>query len=58
MKISETVELESGAVRFVGELDGPELELVIQTGLLTLMKHGVIAAAYAEKQLVDEGELH
>ena len=58
MKISETYELEGGTVRFVGELDGPELDLVIQTGLLTLMKHGVIATAFAEKQQVDEGDLH
>ena len=59
MKISETYELEGKAVRFVGELNGPELDLVIQTGLLTLMRHGVIATAFAEKQdAEDKGEVH
>lgn len=59
MKISETYELENGKVKFIGELDGDELDLVIQTGLLTLMRSGVISAAYAEKQQAeDEGDIH
>lgn len=59
MKISETYELEGKTIRFVGELNGPELDLVIQAGLLTLMRDGVIAAAFAEKQYAeDKGEVH
>lgn len=59
MKISETYELEGGAIRFVGELNGPELDLVIQAGLLTLMRDGIIASAFVEKQHAeDKGEVH
>ena len=59
MKISETYELENGSVRFEGVIEGPELDLVIQAGLLTLMRDGVIHAAYIEKlRAEDTGDVH
>jgi len=57
MQINKSFEIEEGKVQFTGEISGPELDLVIQTGLLTLMRQGVIASA--EKELDDhKGELH
>jgi len=57
MQINKSFEIEEGKVQFSGEISGPELDLVIQTGLLTLMRQGVIASA--EKELDDHtGELH
>jgi hypothetical protein len=42
VQINETLETEEGTVQFKGEISGKELDLVIQTGLLTLMQRGVI----------------
>jgi len=44
MKISEAVESSIGVVNFVGELEGAELDMVLQLGLLTLLERGAIKA--------------
>jgi hypothetical protein len=56
MQISESYETPEGVVKFQGEIAGAELDLVLQTGLLTLMKRGVIQAAI--QQAADEENLH
>ena len=58
MKISETYELENGTVKFQGELAGEELNIVIQAGLLTLMRNGVISAAVAEQEQLEDKDIH
>jgi hypothetical protein len=58
VKISETYELADGTVQFQGEISGPELDLVIQAGLLTLMRNGVITSAVKEREELPEGDLH
>ena len=50
MKISKTIELETGKVQFEGTLDGAELDVVIQTGLLVLLRQGVISSSVVEDQ--------
>jgi hypothetical protein len=57
VRINETLETKEGTVQFKGEISGKELDLVIQTGLLTLMQRGVIAAVVSEKEEY-EGEIH
>lgn len=37
-----TAESPDGMVTFQGKLEGPELALVIETGLNELMKHGLV----------------
>lgn len=59
MLISNSIETEEGVVKFNGEISGVELDYVIQTGLLTLMRNGVIKATVQEKEkAVAQGDLH
>tara|TARA_R110000868_G_scaffold385140_1_gene652887 strand:- start:629 stop:793 length:165 start_codon:yes stop_codon:yes gene_type:complete len=54
MQISQSYDTAEGKVVFVGELEGVELDMVIQLGLLTLMSRGAIAAEVVPPQ----GEQH
>ena len=54
MKISKSLESPVGTVQFVGELEGVELDMVIQLGLLTLMARGAIKTEIVP----DKGEQH
>jgi hypothetical protein len=54
MKISKSLESPVGTVSFVGELEGVELDMVIQLGLLTLMARGAIKTEIVP----DKGEQH
>jgi hypothetical protein len=56
MQISESYETPEGTVKFSGEISGKELDIVLQMGLLTLMRSGVISATV--KQAADEEHLH
>ena len=44
MKISKSIETKEGTVQFVGEIDGPELDIVLQMGLMYLVARGAIKA--------------
>lgn len=58
MRINKTVETKTGSVYFEGEIEGQELDLVIQTGLMYLLQAGVIGAAMDEKEAAaDEGKI-
>jgi len=54
MKISKSIESPVGTVVFVGELEGVELDMVIQLGLLSLMARG----AFKEEIVPEKGEQH
>ena len=54
MHISKAYESSKGTVVFEGELEGPELELVIKIGLLTLMANNTIKGEIVP----DKGEQH
>jgi len=54
MKISNTVETKEGTVVFVGELDGVQLDMVIQLGLLSLMSAGALTMG----EIPPKGEQH
>jgi hypothetical protein len=56
MQISESYETPEGTVKFQGEISGPELDIVLQLGLLTLMSRGAIQKIVA--QAGDEENIH
>jgi hypothetical protein len=58
MQINKTIETKTGSVHFEGEIEGQELDLVIQTGLMYLLQAGVISNAMVEKDIAEEnGEI-
>lgn len=46
MKINRTVEKPDGSVTFQGNLEGPELDFVIEVGLNVLMEQGALPFAH------------
>lgn len=61
MKINNIVELEDGKkVQFLGEIEGAELEYIIQTGVNFLFFNGLLSAVpkEEEEELPPEGERH
>lgn len=61
MKINNIIELEDGKkVQFLGEMEGTELEYVLQTGINFLFFNGLLATvkAQTEGEVPPEGELH
>ena len=42
MQISKSIETEAGTVQFQGEIEGPELDLVLQLGLHALVLRGIL----------------
>jgi len=56
MQISKSYETPEGTVKFQGEITGPELDMVLQLGLMTLMSRGVIQQVTA--QAADEENIH
>lgn len=48
MKINKTIELPQGVVKFEGEIEGDELNYVLETGLRTLFLIGAIKAKVAD----------
>jgi hypothetical protein len=53
MQISKSIETPEGTVKFEGEIEGVELDLVLQFGLLSLMRQGAIKAVILTP---DDGE--
>jgi hypothetical protein len=56
MQISKSIETKDGTVKFEGEISGTELDIVLQFGLLSLMKQGVIQSFTAKPG--DEEPIH
>jgi len=56
MKINKSLETPEGSIQFVGELEGQELDIVIQLGLLALTSRGFIKTVTAE--VPPKGEQH
>ena len=56
MEIKKTIELGQGKVQFEGTLEGAELDVVIQTGLLVLLRQGVISSTVVKDEEI-EGEV-
>jgi len=54
MKINKSLETPVGTVQFVGELEGAELDIVLQLGLLSLMARGAIKT----ETIPEKGEQH
>lgn len=48
MELKHVTETEEGTVTFQGVLEGPELMIVVETGLNELMKRGLVPFAAAE----------
>lgn len=48
MQITKTIELKEGTVHFEGQIEGKELDIVIEAGLMTLMRAGVIQTFVAK----------
>ena len=48
MEVKFTQEREDGTVVFQGTLEGPELSIVVETGLNELMKRGLLPFAATE----------
>ena len=58
MKINNSIEQENGkVVTFQGELNGLELDYVIQVGLNYLMYHGLLASTRVE-EAPEQGDMH
>lgn len=58
MQISKSIELDTGSVKFEGTLEGAELDIVLQTGLLVLLRQGVISASLKDQDDDEEGAVH
>lgn len=56
MQINESYETPEGTVKFSGVIEGKELDIVLQLGLLTLMSRGVIQTTI--QQVAGEENLH
>lgn len=54
MLINKTIETEQGTVKFEGELESQELDLVLQVGLNFLLQQG--ALPFTTKENVVEGD--
>lgn len=50
MKINSTFETEEGTIRFQGELNSEELDLVIGIGLNLLFQQGLLPMASADEE--------
>lgn len=50
MKISKSIELPSGSVRFEGELDQTELDYVLTVGLSLLFAQGAMPYVLADEE--------
>lgn len=55
MKINNTVETPEGTMTFVGELDGKELDYVVQTGLNFLMYNNLLPVTKQSAELSLQG---
>lgn len=53
MQINKTIETPEGTVKFEGELEQKELDLVIQIGLNYLLQQGVLPFTIADDVDVD-----
>ena len=42
MQINQSIETENGTVKFQGEIEGAELDLVLQLGLHALVVRGIL----------------
>ncbi len=56
MQICKSYETKEGTVKFEGELEGPELDVVLQLGLYALMSRGLITTVVAQPG--DEDVVH
>lgn len=57
MLISKTLETKSGTVKFEGELEEKELDLVIQIGLNYLLQQGALPFTIAGVEEADENNI-
>lgn len=55
MKINNTIETPEGSMTFQGELDGKELDFVVQTGLNFLMYNNLLPITKQFKDLSLQG---
>lgn len=55
MKINNTIETPEGGMTFQGELDGKELDFVVQTGLNFLMYNNLLPITKQSKDLSLQG---
>lgn len=55
MKINNTIETPNGGMTFQGELDGKELDYVVQTGLNFLMYNNLLPITKPSKDLSLQG---
>lgn len=55
MKINNTIETPEGSMTFQGELDGKELDFVVQTGLNFLMYNNLLPITKQTKDLSLQG---
>lgn len=55
MKINNTIETPEGSMTFQGELDGKELDFVVQTGLNFLMYNNLLPITKQSKDLSLQG---
>jgi hypothetical protein len=49
MQINKSIETKEGTVRFEGEIEGAELDVVLQLGLHALVLRGILTPTYAVK---------
>lgn len=47
MQISQSIETKEGTLKFQGEVEGPELDLIIQLGLHALVLRGIVSPVTA-----------
>lgn len=47
MQINKSFETPEGTVTFEGTIEGPELDYVLQLGLLAIMQQGMVNTFYA-----------
>lgn len=55
MKINNTIETPEGSMTFQGELDGKELDFIVQTGLNFLMYNNLLPITKQTKDLSLQG---
>ncbi len=49
MQISKSIQTPEGTVKFEGEIEGVELDMVLQLGLLALMTKGLVQTIYTQE---------
>ena len=57
MLINKSFETKEGTVKFEGELEEKELDLVLQIGLNYLLQQGVLPFTLADAEEADEGNI-